>query len=85
MEEQLGFEVGGIGPFPVNNTIKIIIDQALTDIGMIFCGSGKNTVTIEMDISDLVKLVNPVIWENKKGIADLTASTASNASPHKRL
>ncbi len=66
VEEQLGFEIGGIGPFPVNDTIKIIMDQALTGIGMIFCGSGKNTVTIEMDISDLIKLVNPVIWKIKK-------------------
>jgi Cys-tRNA(Pro)/Cys-tRNA(Cys) deacylase len=67
VKNQLGFEVGGIGPFPVNDTIKIIMDQALTEIGMIFCGSGKNTVTIEMDISDLIKLVDPVIWKIKKG------------------
>lgn len=66
VEDRLGFEVGGIGPFPVNDTIKIIIDQSLSGIGMIFCGSGKNTVTIEMDISDLIKLVNPVIWKIKK-------------------
>ncbi len=67
VEKQLGFEVGGIGPFPVNDSIKIIMDQSLTGIGMIFCGSGKNTVTIEMDISDLIKLVKPVIWKIKKG------------------
>lgn len=66
VEEQLGFEVGGIGPFRVNDTIKIIMDQALTEIGMIFCGSGKNTVTIEMDITDLIRLVNPVLRKIKK-------------------
>lgn len=66
VEDQLGFEVGGIGPFPVSDTVNIVMDQGLTDIGMIFCGSGKNTITIEMDISDLIRLVNPVIWKIKK-------------------
>lgn len=66
VEDQLGFEVGGIGPFPVNDNIKIIMDQALTDIGMIICGSGKNTVSIEMDIKDLIQMVAPVIWRIKK-------------------
>ena len=66
VEEQLGFEVGGIGPFPVNNTIKIIMDQSLTGIGSIFCGSGRNTFTVEMDIKDLIELVKPVIWNITK-------------------
>lgn len=66
VERHLGFEVGGIGPFPVNDSVKIIMDQELTGIGMIFCGAGKNTITIEMDIADLIKLVNPLICKIKK-------------------
>lgn len=66
VEEQLGFEVGGIGPFPVNDMTRIIMDRELTGLGTIFCGSGKNTVTVEMNISDLIRLVNPVIWKIKK-------------------
>lgn len=66
VEQHLGFEVGGIGPFPVNDRMKIIMDQSLTGAGMIFCGSGKNTVTIEMDIRDLIKLVDPLICDIQK-------------------
>ncbi len=66
VERHLGFEVGGIGPFPVNDRVKVVMDRALTGIGMIFCGSGKNTVTIEMDIRDLIKLVDPLICDIQK-------------------
>lgn len=66
VEQHLCFEVGGIGPFPVLENVKIIMDQELTQIGTIFCGSGKNTMTIEMEIIDLIKLVNPLIYKIKK-------------------
>lgn len=67
VERELGFEVGGIGPFPVNDAIKIIVDESLVDIGMIFCGSGKNTETIEMEMKDLTGLVAPLISKIIKG------------------
>ena len=67
VEVQLGFEVGGIGPFPVHDMVRIVVDKELADIGTIFCGSGKNTITIEMDIVDLIRLVNPVLWKISKG------------------
>lgn len=66
VEARLGFEVGGIGPFPINDTVKVVLDRSLADIGTIFCGSGKNTVTVEMAIQDLIDLVNPIIWNIRK-------------------
>lgn len=66
VEEQLGFEIGGTGPFPIMDTIKIIMDESLAGVGAIFCGSGKNTVTIEMDITDLTRLISPIITKITK-------------------
>lgn len=56
VETELGFEIGGVGPFPVNNNVKVILDESLMKSGIVFCGSGKNTVTVEMDVYDLAEV-----------------------------
>ena len=53
VETELGFELGGVGPFPANDKIKVILDEGLMGLGKVFCGSGKNTVTVEMSVEDL--------------------------------
>ena len=50
----------------MNGSVRVVMDDALTEIGMIFCGSGRNTVTIEMDIADLIRMVDPLICKIKK-------------------
>jgi Cys-tRNA(Pro)/Cys-tRNA(Cys) deacylase len=54
---ELGFEIGGVGPFPVRPDIQVVFDQSVGQSGNVFCGSGRNTRTVEMDIADLVALV----------------------------
>ncbi len=60
-----------LDPFfiPFSDTTKIIMDQALVqalnEFGMIFGGFEKNTGTIETTSTDLISLVNPVIWKIK--------------------
>ena len=66
VERELGFEVGGIGPFPIDDSVNVIVDESLVDIGMIFCGSGRNTETIEMKMADLISLINPFVCRIKK-------------------
>lgn len=65
VEAELGFEIGGVGPFPIRADVRVVIDQGLTDLGAIFCGSGRNTRTIEMQIADLIALtratVHPIV------------------------
>jgi len=56
VETALGFEIGGVGPFPVNDNVKVILDEGLMKLGMVFCGSGKNTITVEMNVYDLIKV-----------------------------
>jgi Cys-tRNA(Pro)/Cys-tRNA(Cys) deacylase len=61
VETELGFEIGGVGPFPVNDNVKVMLDEGLLMLGMVFCGSGKNTITIEMNVHDLAKVASAKI------------------------
>ena len=56
VERELGFEVGGVGPFPVTEDVAVVIDEKLVGIDRIFCGSGVNTRTVEMRLDDLVSV-----------------------------
>lgn len=53
---ELGFEVGGVGPFPVSPDVEVVFDRGLEGVGLVFCGSGINTRTVEMEIRDLIRL-----------------------------
>ncbi|MBD3306971.1 hypothetical protein GF339_11145 [candidate division KSB3 bacterium] len=56
IESELGFEVGGVGPFPVRDDVTVIFDRHLRNAGTIYCGSGKNTQTLELAFEDLVEM-----------------------------
>jgi Cys-tRNA(Pro)/Cys-tRNA(Cys) deacylase len=62
VKKALGFEVGGVGPFPVREDVKIVFDDRLAGLGKIFCGSGKNTLTIEIEIADLISLTCGIVF-----------------------
>ncbi len=54
--EALGFQVGGIGPFPIHADIQIITDAGLQGVGRVFCGGGMNTRTVEIDMDAIIRL-----------------------------
>ncbi|MDJ0784900.1 MAG: YbaK/EbsC family protein [Desulfosarcinaceae bacterium] len=56
VESELGFQVGGVGPFPVCDDVKVLFDSALSPSETIFCGSGRNTHTIEIRLADLISI-----------------------------
>lgn len=60
VRSSLGFEVGGVGPFPVAEDVRVVIDRGLQDLGVIHCGSGLNTRTVEMELLELVGLSGAV-------------------------
>jgi Cys-tRNA(Pro)/Cys-tRNA(Cys) deacylase len=62
VESGLGFEVGGVGPFPVRKDIRVVFDDTLGDLGTVFCGSGKNTRTVEIKIADLIGLSGGLVY-----------------------
>lgn len=69
VESELGFPIGGVGPFPVRTDIRVVFDAGLQDLGTVFCGSGRNTETVEMDIGDLIRVargrVYPIVRQQK--------------------
>ena len=53
VETGLGFEIGGVGPFPVTSDVLVVLDESLMGLPHVFCGSGRNTVTVEIAPGDL--------------------------------
>ena len=51
---ELGMQLGGIVPLPIKGAL-VLIDQAVAGLGTIFCGSGRNDVTLELAASDLLR------------------------------
>ena len=54
IESQLGYEVGGVGPIPLRDDVKAIFDINLCGLETIYCGSGKNTRTLQLRFADLL-------------------------------
>lgn len=53
VEAELGFEVGGVGPFALQPDVHVLLDERLAELGTVYCGSGKNTVTLAIEFADL--------------------------------
>ncbi|MDO6459619.1 YbaK/EbsC family protein [Granulosicoccaceae sp. 1_MG-2023] len=54
VESALGFQIGGVGPFAINPQISVVLDAQIR--GQVFCGSGRNTCTIGMAVTDLIRI-----------------------------
>ena len=52
---ELGMQLGGIVPLPINGA-TVLIDQAVAELDSIFCGSGRNDVTLEFAARDLLRV-----------------------------
>jgi Cys-tRNA(Pro)/Cys-tRNA(Cys) deacylase len=65
VEDSLGFEVGGVGPFSIGEDVEVVFDGSLAELHHIFCGSGRNTRTVRMELADLTALprvrIRPII------------------------
>lgn len=55
VEAELGMQLGGIVPLPIKGAL-VLIDQAVASLDAIFCGSGRNDVTLELRAQDLVRI-----------------------------
>jgi Cys-tRNA(Pro)/Cys-tRNA(Cys) deacylase len=52
---ELGMQLGGIVPLPIKGAV-ILVDQAVAELGTIYCGSGRNDVTLELAAGDLLRI-----------------------------
>ncbi len=59
IEAELGFEVGGVGPFPVHEAIEVVIDAAIEPRLIVRCGAGLRTRTLEIALGGLIQAVQP--------------------------
>lgn len=55
VEADLGMQLGGIVPLPIKGAL-VLIDQAVAELGAIFCGSGRNDVTLEISAPNLLRV-----------------------------
>ena len=55
VEAELGFEVGGLGPFALRPDIEVVMDSALLAQSFLRCGAGVRTRTLELDAADAVR------------------------------
>ncbi|HXP75185.1 MAG TPA: YbaK/EbsC family protein [Stellaceae bacterium] len=55
VEAELGMQLGGIVPLPIKGAV-VLIDQGVAALDTIFCGSGRNDVTLELKAQDLVQI-----------------------------
>jgi Cys-tRNA(Pro)/Cys-tRNA(Cys) deacylase len=56
VEAELGFELGGLGPFSLQPHVEIIIDDVLDLNTIVRCGAGKRTRTVELPLGALVRI-----------------------------
>ena len=56
VEAELGFEVGGVGPFSLQPEVLVLLDEQLAEMGTVYCGSGRNTTTLAIDFADLLRV-----------------------------
>ncbi len=56
VEAELGFEVGGVGPFALQPEAHVLLDEQLANMGTVYCGSGKNTATLAINFADLLRV-----------------------------
>lgn len=46
--ELLGMEQGGVSPFVEENAARVLVDERIARMAVVFCGSGKRTGTLEV-------------------------------------
>jgi Cys-tRNA(Pro)/Cys-tRNA(Cys) deacylase len=56
VEQDLGFELGGVCPFAPNPQTRVVIDAGALQYGLIFCGTGRRDRTLEIAPVDLVRV-----------------------------
>ena len=56
VEAELGFEIGGVGPFALQPDVILMLDKQLAALSTVYCGSGKNNITLAIAFADLLRV-----------------------------
>ncbi len=55
VEVELGFEVGGLGPFALRPDIDVVIDSTVFKQAWLRCGAGLRSRTLQLAVADVVR------------------------------
>jgi Cys-tRNA(Pro)/Cys-tRNA(Cys) deacylase len=58
---ELGLEPGGVCPLVDRPGVPVLVDRRVLDLPRAFCGSGRNTATLELAPADLVRASGAVV------------------------
>ena len=58
---ELAMEVGGVCPLPQSEGVAVVIDVAMAGLPTVICGSGLNTVTLEVETAALLTLSGAIV------------------------
>lgn len=54
VERELGYTIGGVAPFPPDESVTVLFDDAITEHEMMYCGAGRPGRTLEIAPADLL-------------------------------
>ncbi|MGI9289027.1 MAG: aminoacyl-tRNA deacylase [Pseudomonadales bacterium] len=66
IQEVTGFELGGVGPFPIRDDLQVVIDENLRGVENVYCGSGRCDRTVEIALQDLIELGHATVYSISK-------------------
>ena len=67
VEQDLGFPLGGVGPFAPNPQTRVLVDAGAMQHAVIYCGTGRNDRTLAIAPADLVALSGASVAPLAKG------------------
>ncbi|QND66508.1 hypothetical protein HB777_23025 [Mesorhizobium loti] len=75
VRDRLDMEIGGVVPLPINGA-RVFVDRGVLELEEVVCGTGRNTATLVIALSELVRVA-------QADVADLSkpAGTAEQPGP----
>jgi len=58
VQEELRCEIGGVSPIIPRSEVLVLIDKNAKNQGVVFCGAGERSKTLEIKADDLIKASN---------------------------
>jgi len=56
VEQELGFELGGVCPLAMNAQTRVVIDSGALQHSLVFCGTGRRDRTLEIAPAELARI-----------------------------
>jgi Cys-tRNA(Pro)/Cys-tRNA(Cys) deacylase len=63
IENQLGYQLGGLTPLHIDPRISVVIDPSVVDRTMVYCVLGTRSITVALAARDLVEVAQATVSE----------------------